>query len=141
MRDHLKGIVESANEIVGPKPSRVLDIGCNDGTLFRNYCSETECWGFDPSDIAQETEPPIPVVETVFPSSQGRARLGDRKFNIVILIAMLYDLEDPIEFASNIQSVLAPKGIWIFEMSYMPLMLRPLRSKYFQWRHQSGSVS
>jgi hypothetical protein len=37
---------------------------------------------------------------------------------------MFYDLESPIEFAREIKNILSPEGIWIFEMSYMPTMLR-----------------
>lgn len=124
MRDHLQSIVESALGLVDPEHERVLDIGCNDGTLLGFYPTRFERWGFDPSDIAQEIAPPIEVVGTVFPSSQGKARLGDRKFDIVTSIAMFYDLEDPIAFASGIRDVLGESGIWIVEMSYMPLMLK-----------------
>jgi hypothetical protein len=37
---------------------------------------------------------------------------------------MFYDLEDPIAFTRGIKNILAPDGIWIFEMSYMPTMLK-----------------
>jgi hypothetical protein len=37
---------------------------------------------------------------------------------------MFYDLEDPVRFASDIESVLADDGIWHFEQSYLPSMLR-----------------
>jgi hypothetical protein len=37
---------------------------------------------------------------------------------------MFYDLEDPIAFTKGIKNVLAPDGMWIFEMSYMPTMLK-----------------
>ena len=37
---------------------------------------------------------------------------------------MFYDLEDPIEFVRQVEQVLAPGGIWHFEQSYMPSMLR-----------------
>jgi NDP-4-keto-2,6-dideoxyhexose 3-C-methyltransferase len=36
---------------------------------------------------------------------------------------MFYDLEDPIGFAKQVADVLDPEGIWVFEQSYMPLML------------------
>ncbi len=36
---------------------------------------------------------------------------------------MFYDLENPIAVTREIKRVLAPDGIWIFEMSYMPEML------------------
>jgi NDP-4-keto-2,6-dideoxyhexose 3-C-methyltransferase len=37
---------------------------------------------------------------------------------------MFYDLEDPVGFARQVGSVLDPQeGVWVFEQSYMPLML------------------
>ncbi len=124
MRDHLTEIARSGWELVRQEHSRVLDIGCNDGTLLKTYPASVERWGFDPSDIAQEIEEPIEVVGTVFPSSQGRARIGDKKFDVITSIAMFYDLQDPIGFAKDIKSFLSKDGIWILEMSYMPLMLK-----------------
>ena len=37
---------------------------------------------------------------------------------------MFYDLENPMEFVKDIEAVLADDGIWHFEQSYMPGMLR-----------------
>ena len=37
---------------------------------------------------------------------------------------MFYDLEDPISFAKEIAGALDEEGIWIFEQSYMPAMLK-----------------
>ena len=37
---------------------------------------------------------------------------------------MFYDLENPIDFVREISRILAPDGIWHFEQSYMPSMLR-----------------
>jgi hypothetical protein len=37
---------------------------------------------------------------------------------------MFYDLADPVAFAREIEQALAPGGIWHFEQSYMPSMLR-----------------
>lgn len=37
---------------------------------------------------------------------------------------MFYDLEDPIAFAKEIEGALADDGVWIFEQSYLPAMLR-----------------
>jgi C-methyltransferase-like protein len=42
----------------------------------------------------------------------------------VTSIAMLYDLESPVDFVREVAQVLAPDGIWHFEQSYMPSMLR-----------------
>jgi hypothetical protein len=37
---------------------------------------------------------------------------------------MFYDLEDPVEFIEGIFDVLSDEGIWHFEQSYLPTMLR-----------------
>jgi hypothetical protein len=73
MRDHLKGIADEAIGILGRTDARVLDIGCNDGTLLRNYPSTFIKFGIDPSDVAQEIKGDITVVQdTSLPSSSTR---------------------------------------------------------------------
>jgi hypothetical protein len=37
---------------------------------------------------------------------------------------MFYDVEEPVAFARDIRDCLAPDGVWHFEQSYMPSMLR-----------------
>lgn len=123
MTNHLRGIAADATAIVG-RVGAVLDIGCNDGTLLRSYPETARRFGVDPSDIARTIAPPIKVVPTVFPSAAVRAVFGVQKFDIVTSIAMFYDLEDPVAFARAIEEVLAAEGIWIFEMSYLPAMLK-----------------
>jgi len=102
----------------------VLDIGCNDGTLLNYYPSTFDKYGIDPSDVAQEIKLPISVVQDIFPSNELTARLQEKQIDIITSIAMFYDLEDPITFTKGIKQILSPEGIWIFEMSYMPTMLK-----------------
>ncbi len=68
--------------------------------------------------------PEITAIQDIFPSDELNARLEGKKLDIITSIAMFYDLEDPIAFVRAIKSALAPEGVWIFEMSYMPSMLR-----------------
>lgn len=125
MRNHLKGIADAVmNLLDGNRKAHVLDIGCNDGTLL-NYYPETYLkYGVDPSDVAQEIGKHVTVVQDIFPSTELFERLGEDKFNAITSIAMFYDLEDPVGFCKGIKQVLAKDGLWIFEMSYMPTMLR-----------------
>jgi len=123
MRQHLKGIAEEASALVGKSTARVLDIGCNDGTLLASYPGDFKKFGIDPSDVAQEVKGDVEVVQGIFPSEELLERLQGEKCDIVTSIAMFYDLENPISFSEGIKSILAPQGVWIFEMSYMPTML------------------
>lgn len=123
MRNHLKGIVETALKITKIQKANVLDIGCNDGTLLANYPKEFKKFGVDPSDVAQEISKEVTVVQDIFPSKELLSQIGDLKFDIITSIAMFYDLEDPISFSKGIKNILSPDGVWIFEMSYMPSML------------------
>jgi 2-polyprenyl-3-methyl-5-hydroxy-6-metoxy-1,4-benzoquinol methylase len=125
MRQHLQGIVEEAIDITGLKETAmILDIGCNDGTLLGFYPSSFIRFGVDPSDVAKGIKPPINVIQDVFPSEELSSRINGRTFDIITSIAMYYDLEDPIAFTRGIKQVLSPEGLWIFEMSYMPAMLK-----------------
>jgi len=123
MRDHLKGIANDAMAMVEKSEARVLDIGCNDGTLLKNYPAGYIKFGVDPSDVAQEVNGDVTVVQDVFPSPELNSILGDEKLDVITSIAMFYDLEDPSAFVKDIKSALNEDGIWIFEMSYMPAML------------------
>ena len=124
MRDHLAGIAREALAMTGlPKPI-VLDIGCNDGTLLKCYPPEARRLGIDPSDVALEVGEGLEVVCDLFPSRECEKLLAGARCDIVTSIAMFYDLEDPVGFCRNIGAALAPEGLWIFEMSYMPEMLK-----------------
>lgn len=124
MRRHLKGIVDDVISVFDKPDANVLDIGCNDGTLLKYYPEHYKRFGIDPSDIAQEIKEDITVIQDIFPSHELGSLLEEKSIDIITSIAMFYDLEDPIKFTSGIKSLLSYNGIWIFEMSYMPTMLR-----------------
>ncbi len=128
MKAHLSDIVASVLASLGKGRGNglaVLDIGCNDGTLLSSYPKGTARFGFDPSDIARAAsrEVGFQLANAVFPSDLSRSVIGDTKFDIVTSIAMYYDLDDPVAFAKEVKSILGERGIWVVEMSYMPLML------------------
>jgi len=125
MKNHLKGIVKEAVSILNKSSGSVLDIGCNDGTLFGFYPEGFQKYGIDPSDVTKEIDKQeVTVIQDIFPSDELLECLQERKMDIITSIAMFYDLEDPVVFAKGIKNILAPEGIWIFEMSYMPMMLK-----------------
>lgn len=123
MRDHLKSIVDSALDLMSGGARRVMDIGCNDGTLLGFYPDSFERYGVDPSDIAREIGPPVTVIGSTFPSRVVEEAVGSHRFDVITSIAMYYDLEDPVDFTMGVKKMLSNDGVWIVEMSYLPLML------------------
>ena len=124
MRDHLSGIAAEASALIQSKQATVLDIGCNDGTLLNAYPPSFSRIGIDPSNAVQAIGPDITVVQDIFPSEELDAKLSGRQLDVITSIAMFYDLEEPTAFVESIKDALAPDGLWIFEISYMPSMLR-----------------
>lgn len=124
MRDHLKEIAIESTRLVNKKNARVLDIGCNDGTLLKHYPSEFIKYGVDPSDIVQDVGDEITIIQDIFPSNELKKKIKGKRFDIITSIAMFYDLEDPVSFVNSIRESLTKNGVWVFEMSYMPSMLK-----------------
>jgi hypothetical protein len=104
----------------------VLDIGSNDCTSLRAYpVAGLTRIGIDPTGQKFISYYPHDVkLVTDFFSAKGFRAVSQAPATIVTSIAMFYDLEDPIAFAREVESILAPDGIWHFEQSYMPSMLR-----------------
>ncbi len=123
MRNHLRSIVESCLDLIKTDSPVVVDIGCNDGTLLSNYPNSAVRFGVDPSDIARGIGNGVTVINTPFPSERALSVIPAGGVDIVTSIAMFYDLETPCEFAKAIANVLKPNGLWVLEMSYLPLML------------------
>lgn len=124
---HLERIARSLETRTGlSSGDTVLDIGANDGTLLQSYTvAGINRVGIDPT-IKKFIEYYPDDITTVPDFFSARAFRGasDSQATIVTSIAMFYDLEDPVAFAADIASVLADDGVWYFEQSYMPWMLR-----------------
>lgn len=130
MRDALADIANAAERLIHLGAGEaVLDIGCNDGTLLASYkTGGVFKIGFDPAEnLAGWSRPVADRVVTSFFDSIPFTRdsqLSAYRPKIITSIAMFYDLEDPKQFVSDIKAVLHPNGLWIVQMSYLPMMLR-----------------
>lgn len=104
----------------------VVDIGSNDATSLKAYTKPCKKVGIDPTGDKFRNYYPkdFTLISDFFSSEVFMSRLCGKKAKIVTAIAMFYDLEDPIKFVMDISAILADDGIWHFEQSYMPSMLR-----------------
>jgi hypothetical protein len=124
MKLALKSIVEQAlarsNRLT--QGDIVLDIASNDGTLLSAYPDSLFRVGIDPAKNIQPKACNLHI-NTYFSKSAFQSVLGSKQAKIVTSIAMFYDLEDPVSFARDVAEILAPRGLWIIELSYLPTML------------------
>jgi NDP-4-keto-2,6-dideoxyhexose 3-C-methyltransferase len=104
----------------------VVDIGSNDGTTLGAYPDNLLLVGFDPTGerFRRYYAGHINLISDFFSAGLLAQVFPGRKAKVVTSISMFYDLESPMDFARDVASLLDPnEGIWVFEQSYMPLML------------------
>ncbi len=121
----LKDIVESVKKWALLKPGdTVLDIACNDGTLLSHWDKAYNRFGIDPAkNLKQFSEKHATDVVEDFFSKKNFYSVAKDKARVITSIAMFYDLPDPNTFVADAKDCLADDGVWIIQMSYMPLML------------------
>lgn len=127
MVSHLESIARASKTAISlASGDVVLDIGSNDATLLKAiYEPGVIAVGMDPTGRKFKEFYPdyIQLIPNFFSASAFFDRVGSKRAKIVSSIAMFYDLENPLEFMSQVREVLAEDGVWIFEQSYLPAMI------------------
>jgi hypothetical protein len=128
MVNHLKNKVKHLQRIVKLDINDVvLDIGSNDGTLLKSYENiGIKRVGIDPTGnkFRHFYDESILLIADFFNAADYKKYLPESPAKIITSISMFYDLQSPLEFVRDVQKVLDKEGIWHFEQSYMPTMLR-----------------
>ena len=126
MVEHLRGKIRAIIDRVELNDGDlVIDIGSNDATSLSAYPSNLTLVGVDPAGKKfQRYYPPhVVLIPELFSANLIVKRFPGKKVKVITSFSMVYDLEDPLGFAREIAGLLASDGIWVFEQSYMPLML------------------
>ena len=124
---HLRGKVK---RILGLADLRegdfVVDIGSNDSTTLQAYPTGPDLVGIDPTGVKFSNFYPkhIQLIPDFFSAALLTDRFPGKKARVITSFSMFYDLEDPLSFMKDVHDVLADDGIWVFEQSYMPTMLK-----------------
>ena len=108
------------------KEGIIVDIASNDGTLLSGYKNENLVKvGIDPlMEIMSSYYPQNSIKIKKFFSASEYWKNCTTGANLVTSLSVLYDIEDPINFARQINEILIDNGIWHFEQSYLPMMLQ-----------------
>jgi hypothetical protein len=105
----------------------VIDIGSNDGTTLSAYPrGNYELVGIDPTGkkFSHFYPDSVRLIPEFFSAEAVRKELSGRRAKVITSFSMFYDLEDPTAFAREIEACLDEEGIWVFEQSYLPAMLK-----------------
>jgi hypothetical protein len=123
---HLHRKVERIRSLVKLRPGDlIVDIGSNDSTLLQAYPAELKLLGVDPSGPKFRRYYPshIDLIPEFFSVGAVRQRIAGARAKVITSIAMFYDLERPQSFVDEVAGLLHDEGVWVFEQSYLPLML------------------
>ncbi len=127
MTDELNSIAAKVEEMAKLKEGDfVIDIGANDGTLLRGYKTKgLQKIGYEPARNLGKYNSigTTKVFNDFFGAGPWQKEFGDKKAKAITSIAMFYDLEDPNAFVGDVAKCLDPEGVFIIQMSYLPLML------------------
>jgi len=129
MTKELEEIASLTQKLVKTKKGDVfVDIGCNDGTLLKFLDKDLSRIGFDPNDYKEESQKFADIIVNDYftKASYKKTRFGKQKAKIITSIAMFYDLEHPHNFVADVRNILDKNGLWVVQMSYLPLMLQQL---------------
>lgn len=131
MTNELKAIAEDCATAIPVKDGDVfMDIACNDGTMFKFIPDTFTKIGVDPCDDSyyhESSQLADLVIQDYFTAeAYKKSKYGKLKAKIITIIAMFYDLDDPLAFLKDIDEVLDDEGLLVIQMSYTPLMLRQL---------------
>lgn len=134
MVNHLKLLYEKIIEIKSNLLGQIVcDIGMNDGTFLKFFGQGVKKIGIDPSDISKNVSGDIKVINECFPTkklnrllTQNSIIRESNKVTVFTAFACLYDMIDLEKTLLSIEECLAEDGIFVFEVAYLPTVLRDL---------------
>ena len=127
MVSHLTNKIHALERLVAlNKNDLVIDIGSNDATALKAYTGKHRKVGIDPTGLKfkEYYTKDISLIPDFFSAEAFAKEFSGVHAKIITSIAMFYDLENPVSFVTDIEKCLDDNGIWHFEQSYMPSMLR-----------------
>jgi len=111
----------------------ILDIGSNDGSFLNLFDKSFKLFGIDPSSekFKKLYNKNVYRINSFFSQKDinkffKKKKIQKRKFNLITSFAIFYDINNPNLFCKEIFNLLSPKGYWVVEFSYLPLMLKNL---------------
>lgn len=129
-RAHLKWLAETVGSMI-PKSGRVLEIASNDGTLLNEFRAHGhEAWGIDPA--AKEESGSLGKTLSRFFTHDLAGRIARGKysqdacgpsFDAIVALNVFAHVDDLNDFTAGVAELLAPDGVFVFEVGHLPRVL------------------
>jgi trans-aconitate methyltransferase len=125
----VSSLTNVANEAQARQPLEegdiVIDIGCNDGTLFEFFPDDVYKIGFDPAENMKESaEEHCDLFINDYFCSSLLPTGTHANAKIITSIAMFYDLPNPRDFVDNVAQALSYGGVWVVQFTDLLSMLQ-----------------
>src|SRR3990172_2449227 len=126
MNEELENIDENSKKYVNGESRKLLvDIGANDGTLFKYFGRDFMKVGIDPvKKFAKELKGFADIViSDYFNLASFQKAVGSHQADIVTAIACFYDIDNLNDFVREVKSILALDGVFVVQQNYLVGML------------------
>lgn len=135
MRGHMADLAKAVSlEIKIKDEDLVVEAGSNDGTLLKDF-KKGRLVGFEPSNLCpKETKSGIRWVNDFF-DVKLLPKADHGRVKALLSIAMFYYLDEPEDFAGQVEKLLAPDGVWVCEMAYTRDLLEQVSFDFINHEH------
>jgi SAM-dependent methyltransferase len=114
---HFDAYADFLIERFGRTPTRLLEIGCNDGVLLRRLPAEWDLMGVDPSDVARDAADKNYKLQSAPFTKAMAATLSDAgQFDVVTGSNCLAHISDLLDIFEGVQKTLRIGGEFIIEV-------------------------
>ena len=126
MVEHFKKFYEFIlNNYIENENEKIIEIGCNDGSMLNNFSSKHNCLGFEPSTniakIAQDKK--LNVIANFFSCNYLEAKSYINNTKIIYAANVICHIPDLNQLITDIDKLLNKKGLFIFEEPYLGSMV------------------
>jgi len=126
MVEHFKKFYEFIlNNYIENENEKIIEIGCNDGSMLNNFSPKHNCLGFEPSTniakIAQDKK--LNVIANFFSSNYLEAKSYINNTKIIYAANVICHIPDLNQLINDIDKLLSKKGLFIFEEPYLGSMV------------------
>jgi SAM-dependent methyltransferase len=95
---------------LAPRGASVLDIGCGTGFTLEALAARFDAWGLEPDAGVRARTRPSVRDRVLAGDTRDRSALGDRTFDVVLLLDVLEHVEDDRAELASAMAALAPGG-------------------------------